>query len=390
MIKKIDPQLFKTVYALGEDKTACIDCLIYTNNLTKLEQYFKSHEIEFGLKSLFCFPFIKAVAVNLSASKLLQITSLNIVDYVSSVVNVQAMMDVSREILRLEQIHNLGITGKGVTICYIDTGINPHIDFVIGKNRILYFKNFINDNQNLHDDNGHGTFVCGVGSGNGRASGGKYCGIAPCSNIVSLKALSKDGESGAITILSAMQWVYEHHKEFNIKVVCMSFGSEPMAIGDPIAKGAEMLVDEGIVVVAASGNSGPEHQTVKSPGISPKIITVGGLDDSRGDGGWNYKNFKVAKFSSRGPAFKRYKPDVVAPAVNITSCSINSKLYCKMSGTSVATPMVAGLCALLIQKYPNAKPSQIKQKLMSSCISFGNGRNEEGCGLVDAIKFILY
>lgn len=389
MKQKIDPSLYESVFTLSSKEN--VDCLIYSNNPRRLENYFIKNKKMLGIDSISIFPFIGAIGINVAPSSLPKISSLKIVDYVSRAASVQAMIDVSRKIMRVDEIHNAGWRGEGVTICYIDTGLSPHMDFVFGKNRVLHFESFVDDNQIMHDDNGHGTFVCGIGSGNGLASGGRYAGIAPASNIVALKALARDGESGAMTILSAMQWVYDHHKDYNIKVVCMSFGSEPMMINDPIAKGAEMLVAKGIVVVAAAGNSGPEYQTIKSPGISTKIITVGGLDDGRTlDGRYNKKDFKIARFSSRGPAFSKLKPDVVAPSVEITSCTRDKKMYGKMSGTSVATPMIAGLCALILQKYPHATPFQVKQKLLASCIPISYNRNEEGYGLVDALKFVMF
>mgnify|MGYP001028351944 FL=1 len=389
MKQKIDPSLYESVFTLSSKEN--VDCLIYSRSPYQLENYFVKNKKILGISSIDVFPFIGAVGVNILPSSLQKISALKIVEYVSRAASVQAMIDVSRKIMRVDEVHNAGFRGEGVTICYIDTGLAPHMDFVFGKNRVLHFENFVTDNQTMHDDNGHGTFVCGIGSGNGLASGGRYAGIAPASNIVALKALARDGESGAMTILSAMQWVYDHHKDYNIKVVCMSFGSEPMMINDPIAKGAEMLVAKGIVVVAAAGNSGPEYQTIKSPGISTKIITVGGLDDGRTlDEHYNKKDFKIARFSSRGPAFSKLKPDVVAPSVEITSCTRDKKMYGKMSGTSVATPMIAGLCALILQKYPHATPFQVKQKLLASCIPISYNRNEEGYGLVDALKFVMF
>ena len=389
MKQKIDPSLYESVFTLSSKEN--VDCLIYSRSPYQLENYFVKNKKILGISSIDVFPFIGAVGVNILPSSLQKISALKIVEYVSRAASVQAMIDVSRKIMRVDEVHNAGFRGEGVTICYIDTGLAPHMDFVFGKNRVLHFENFVTDNQTMHDDNGHGTFVCGVGSGNGLASGGKYEGVAPASNIVVLKALSSDGESGAMTILSAMQWVYDHHLEYNIRVVCMSFGSEPMMVNDPIAKGAEMLVGKGIVVVAAAGNSGPEYQTIKSPGISTKIITVGGLDDGRTlDEHYNKKDFKIARFSSRGPAFSKFKPDCLAPSVDITSCTQDKKMYGKMSGTSVATPMIAGLCALILQKYPHATPFQVKQKLLASCIPISYNRNEEGYGLVDALKFVMF
>ena len=168
----------------------------------------------------------------------------------------------------------------------------------------------------------------------------------------------------------------------------MSFGSEPLGQNDPIMLGAEALWKDGVVVVAAAGNSGPEYQTIKSPGISRNIITVGGIDDNRYDK-FSYKKeyFEIADFSSRGPALRGVKPDLVAPSVDIISCGIKN-FYTTLSGTSVATPMVAGLCCLILEKNKNISPSQVKNLLLKSCQPLGFERNQEGFGIPNISNLI--
>lgn len=282
---------------------------------------------------------------------------MSFVDYVCANANVMALVNVSRKILGA---NDLVQTGENVCIAVIDTGVSPHFDFILGKNRVKKFVDLINNKHGIYDDNGHGTFVSGVCLGNGLKSFKKYAGFAPMAGLVMVKALNKDGEANALIILQAMQWIYDNAKTYNIKVVCMSFGSEPLGINDPIMMGAEKLWSKGIVVVAAAGNSGPKRSTIKSPGTSHKIITVGGFNDNRIDDSYNETFFDIAEFSSRGPAFSRIKPDLVAPSVDITSCSLNND-YTVLSGTSVATPMIAGICALILEKYKNFKPDQVKK-----------------------------
>ena len=120
--------------------------------------------------------------------------------------------------------------------------------------------------------------------------------MAPKANIVMCKALDKNGETGALTILQAMQWIYDNADRYNIKIVCMSLGSQPLESGDPLMLGAEALWNNGLVVVSAAGNSGPAWSTIKSPGVSGKIITVGALDDGRSSGEISPNNFSVANF----------------------------------------------------------------------------------------------
>ena len=372
-LNKLDKELLAAVALSGNGK---VDCIAYVNNLIEAKKHFKAKG-----NIIAEFPFIKAVALYVDRREIFELLGKNWIKFITKQAGVMALMNVARKVLNVDKCG----TGKGITICYIDTGINPHGDFTFINNRIVKFIDLFDGKRAPYDDNGHGTFVAGVGSGNGAMSCGKFKGIAPESKIVSIKALNKVGEASAVKILDAMQWVYDNHKKYNIKVVCMSFGSEPLGLNDPIMKGAEALWDKGIVVVAAAGNSGPEYQTIKSPGVSSKIITVGGINDNRLDNEKYDQNFfEIATFSSRGPALRRYKPDLVAPAVNINSCSNNFKeIYTSLSGTSVATPMIAGLCALILEKNQRSTPDAVKFKLINTCKSITYNRNLEGYGLPD-------
>lgn len=372
-MQKIDNKLLKFV-ALSQNE-CILECIVYYTDRQKILDFFEKNNV----KIIKDFSMLNAYAVCFNSKNILNSAKQKFVSYISSVAEVDALINVSKKIIKTD---NTNLTGKGVTIAFIDTGINSHLDFMLGKKRIIKFCDFVNNYSKNYDDNGHGTFVAGVAIGSGVTSGGKYSGIAPEANIISLKALNEKGEATAVTILEAMQWVYDNHEKYNIKVVCMSFGSEPLGIKDPIMKGAEKLWQEGITIVSAGGNSGPERETIKSPGVSKKIITIGGLNDNRNQlGEYNERNFDVAEFSSRGPAFNRIKPDLLAPSVNITSCS-HTGGYRQMSGTSVATPMVAGICALIYEKYPDATPDQIKNYLLYNAKSIFKGRYAQGYGLV--------
>lgn len=368
-LRKIDPKLFDVFGMNLKDK---IDCIAYVSDFLKARDFFGEEIVQE-------LPFISAIALKTDSKKIFATCKFNWIKSITKQTKVLALMNVAKRILTEET----RLTGKNVTVAYIDTGIASHMDFVFGKNRIVQFVDFVLGKKTNYDDNGHGTFVAGAGSGNGILSGGKYSGIAPNTNIISLKALNKSGEANALTILEAMQWVFDNAKKYDIKVVCMSFGSEPLGVNDPIMRGAEVLWTKGITVVSAAGNSGPEFETIKSPGTSSKILTVGGIDDRRDENdNFDFNNFSIASFSSRGPALKRFKPDVVAPSVNIVSCSNDlENPYVKMSGTSVATPMIAGICALLLEKEPNLSPDQIKHKIMSISKGITFNKNLEGVGI---------
>lgn len=368
---KIDKMLLNMVYFLENDKKW--ECIVKAFDYQRLKNILIHKKIEI----LNEYPFINSIRILADKRQISMLSNMSQVKFISSVSKASTLMQVSRKILGIE---NCSLTGKDVGIAFIDTGIYEHIDFIVGKKRIVFFKDFINEKENSYDDNGHGTFITGVCCGNGALSGGKYSGVAPQANIISLKALNGLGEASADKILNAMEWVYNNYKQYNIKVVCMSFGSEPLGINDPIMAGAEALWQEGIVVVAAAGNSGPEFQTIKSPGVSSKIITVGGFNDNRiSQEEFDEHYFEIAEFSSRGPAFQRYKPDLIAPSVDIISCG-RDKPYITLSGTSVATPMIAGCATLILEREPYLKPNDVKRKLLSCCKPISFNKNYEGYG----------
>lgn len=378
-MEKIDKRLFDLISCLASDNK--VDCFIYYNNPARLKKYLASKNIHIENEYL----FIKAFYCKVPRGDVFSLAKMDMVEYISSLTTASLQMKVSKEILKTREFN---LTGRGVGVAFIDTGISPHGDFMLTENRIKFFKDFVNNRKSFYDDNGHGTFVSGVCSGGGYLSNFKYSGIAPKSNIYALKALGETGEATANKILDAMEWVYDNHEKFNIKVVCMSFGSEPIGYNDPIMQGANALWRDGVVVVAAAGNSGPNESTIKSPGISPEIITVGGFDDNRFDeNSFNKDFFEMATFSSRGPALRHYKPDVVAPSVDIISCG-KKEFYTKLSGTSVATPMIAGVVCLMFERFPRLKPNEAKFRLLRGCQTIGFDANSEGYGVPNLARIL--
>lgn len=373
MLRKIDERLLNKCLKF-DDEQRNFYATIYIKSkadLDVLKVYLNENECEF-------FEFINAAIFKLNNTKLKSIVSLDNVSYVSSVPEVSSLINLSKNFMNLNYFYSKSIYGKNVTIAVIDTGINAMLDFCIPQKRIIKFVDFINNQEQAYDDNGHGTFVSSVLLGNGLVSNGKFSGVAPKSNLISLKALDKKGESSALQILKAMQWVYDNCDRYKIKVVCMSFGSEPLDKNDPLVLGVEQLWKKGITVVAAAGNSGPESSTIKSPAISSKVITVGGLNDGRNG------NVEPAQFSSRGPVGHIFKPDILAPAVDIVACNnsiIGGKGYTIMSGTSVAAPMIAGVCALLYECYPKISPDEVKKFICRNAVKLCGRKNIEGYGM---------
>lgn len=247
------------------------------------------------------------------------------------------------------------LDGSGVTLCVMDTGVSPHLDLSVPRERIVYFVDMIGGQSEPYDDNGHGTFVAGVAAGNGNTSAKSVSGVAPRANIVGVKVIDKSGESGTFKILDGMQWLFDNFRRYDIRVVCMSFGADPLEYADPLKIGVEMLSRSGLIVVCASGNSGKD--SLKSPSISSEVISVGAVD----------KNMNVAAFSSRGYYGSAYRPDVYAQGVDMLGIQVGGT-YSKMTGTSVSAPYVAGACCLLCQKYRKLTPYQAKLGVLNRSI----------------------
>lgn len=233
----------------------------------------------------------------------------------------------------------------------------------------------------------HATHVAGIIAGNGYSSRGKYTGIAPESNILAIKALDSEGSGNTSNIIAAISYVVETKEKYNTKILNLSIGSPAnnSCRDDPLCQAVTNAVINGITVVVAAGNSGPDERTILSPGISPNVITVGAVDDKRTI---DSSDDTIATFSSRGPTKEGLvKPDIVAPGVDINSLS-NTKLdgYKPLSGTSMATPLISGSIALLLNKYGNISSKDIKQKLMSSCIDLNESKENQGAGLVNLQK----
>lgn len=378
MLNKIDKKILDKISVLGLKKN--IDVIIYSN------KYYETRDNlnKIYYKNLIELPFVSCFAITTNISNLYQLADLKSVEYICGDVKVSSLIYNSKKFIN-SNILESQISKSSVHACVvIDTGIYPHIDFCLGKNRVIKFVDLINQSNTMYDDNGHGTFITSILCGNSICD--KYSGVDNNCNIIVIKALDSVGETSSGKILEAMQWVLDNKQKFNIKIVCMSFGSVLQDLSDPLIYGAEILWDNGIVVVSAAGNSGPNESTIMSPGGSRKIITVGALDNIK------LTNLKVASFSSRGPVFSYYKPDMLLPGVEITGADVYSgskKFYTTMSGTSVSTPMVAGTVSLMFSINPNYTPNQIKYMLINSCVKITGDRNSEGYGYLDLSKLIL-
>ena len=373
-LDKIDKEITLKV------STQCLtdhECIIYAKDYFSFRKYL----IKNG-KKFIEFPFISAFGIKAQTKDIVTFAKNKIVTYITKNAKVSTLSFVAKQTLNVGAFYSRGIYGDGGVIAIIDTGIAPHLDFVIPKNRIIKFVDLINGRNTPYDDNGHGTMVTSLACGNGIVHNKKYSGISPKSQIVSIKAIESNGETSAIKILNAMQWVYDNRRKYNISVVCMSFGSEPAESFDPLVAGAESLWNSGLCVVVAAGNSGPNKSSIRSPGISSKVITIGGFNDRQDLDDLKPHKYAVADFSSRGPVGNISKPDLVAPAVNIVGANAAGG-YTTMSGTSVATPLIAGISALMTSNRPYITPDQIKMRLVRCCNKISEDQNEDGFGMID-------
>ena len=290
-----------------------------------------------------------------------------------------------------------GLDGSGVGICVVDTGVHPTHEQLTG--RVVGFYDAVNGQTAAYDDQGHGTHVAAIAAGAGPS---EYQGVAPAASIYAAKVLSSSGTGSDSQVIAGVEWCAEQE---GVKVISMSLGDTAPSDGtDPLsnAVNAAVLGDtdgdgvsdgDGDVVVVAAGNSGDGPRTINAPGVAENVITVGAASDHsapvgtarRDDGIW------LAAFSSRGPALRpggqtATKPDVTAPGVTVTAArSGTTNGYITMSGTSMATPFVAGAAALALEADAATLPLDLKAAVMGTAADRGEvgTDNDWGAGLLD-------
>ena len=273
-----------------------------------------------------------------------------------------------------------GVTGKGVTVAVLDTGIAKLADF---GNRVIGGVDLSGEGDPFKDSYGHGTFVAGLIAGNGASSGGQYVGEAPGANLVSIKASGASGSTDLATVIAGVQWAVTNRGSLGIQVLNISMGAPPFpsSVINPLDRAVENAWNAGIVVVASAGNTGPNNGTITSPGDDPLVITVGAIDDK---GTAVTADDTMTSFSAVGPTAIDgwYKPDLVAAGrsvvslrvpgstidVNNPSAQIGTANFVG-SGTSFSAAITSGAAALLKQLDPsNGNADRIKGRLLGGAM----------------------
>jgi subtilisin family serine protease len=306
---------------------------------------------------------------------------------------------------------SLGLDGAGVGIAVIDSGVAGWHDD-LGSTRVTRFVDFVNFQSAAYDDYGHGTHVAGIIAGDGHDSEGRRSGVAPGATLLVEKVLDASGQGYISNVIAAIDYAIANKDALHLRVINLSVaaGVYESYTTDPLTLAAKRAVDAGLVVVSAAGNLGkgpdgrPQYGGVGAPGNAPWVITVGA---SSHNGTVDRSDDTIASFSSRGPTALDFqaKPDIVAPGVGIESLTeagstlFNTKPlmrlwgtvptatepYLSLSGTSMASPVVSGTIALMLQANPSLTPNLVKAILQFTAESRdGYNALTQGAGFLNA------
>jgi serine protease AprX len=300
-----------------------------------------------------------------------------------------------------------GYTGKGVDVALIDSGVAP-VQGLSTPGQILNGPDLSIESQagslRYLDTYGHGTFMAGLiagrdGAPNSSAPASTYLGMAPDARLVSVKVASADGGADVTQVIAAIDWVVQHRTDngLNIRVLNLSYGTNSLQDyqADPLAFAVEQAWDAGIVVVAATGNTGYQRGKgapgLADPAYDPFVTAVGAVDTL---GTQNLKDDVVASFSASSAGCGKCKnPDFLTPGAHVQGLRVPgswidqnhpegflSSRYFRGSGTSEATAIASGAAALVLQRYPNLTPDQVKKFLGSGAVKL-HGADTQSQGL---------
>ena len=322
-----------------------------------------------------------------------------------------------REVVGAEALwQQTGLTGQGITVAVVDSGVSDHVDLHqeannlnqadSGNSRIIDSVVFGSYASPI-DEYAHGTHVAGIIAGNGNASKGEYKGIAPGVNLLNVRVSNNDGLTYTSDVIDGLQWVFDNKDNYNIRVVNLSITSTvPESYNtNPLDAAVEILWFNGITVVVAAGNNGIAEgpSTLYPPANDPFVITVGAIEDR---GTPELDDDFVGVFSAYGTTESGFaKPELVAPGRNLISLLASTEatayinhpkhrvndFYFRMSGTSMAAPVVSGTVALLLQDEPDLTPDQVKYRLMTTANQnwLDYDATKAGAGTVDAYAAVF-
>ena len=318
-----------------------------------------------------------------------------------------SMYWVGQEVTGAGEFWNDGITGRGVDVAMIDSGV-ADVDGLRGPDKVLHGPDLSFESQSdatrYVDTYGHGTHMAGIIAGRDDATPrpvqkgveDHFVGVAPDARIVSVKVADRHGATDVSQVIAAIDWVVQHRADpgMNIRVLNLSFGTDGVQDHqlDPLAFAAEVAWRKGIVVVAAAGNRGDSSSRLTNPAYDPWVLAVGGAD---GRGTYDVADDVVGGYSSRGD--ENRAPDLVAPGTSVVSLRAPGSTaeldnpgarvgtrQLRGSGTSQAAAVVSGAAALVIAQRPGATPDQVKALLTRTArrLPVADSR-AQGSGMVD-------
>lgn len=372
MLKSVQPTQQKTFTVFKKDLS---DIALKLNTLKTSNG--RSPVILKNFKNIFFGSSIYA-----TGEMIKEIKKLPYVKNVRLAMEVKAIQDESTFLTGAPEIWNkYNDQGEGIVIVIIDTGIDythQALGGGIGESyKVIGGFDFVNNDSVPMDDNGHGTHVAGIAAANGDS----IKGIAPKASLIAYKVLDKNGSGWSDDIIAAIEKCADPNDDGNFDdmpdIVNMSLGGKG-SYDDPLSVAVNNACEAGMVFCIAAGNSGDEY-SIGCPGSAANAITVGASD----------KNDVIAEFSSRGPNEGNYsiKPEILAPGVDIFSLAPHNK-FAVHSGTSMATPHIAGVCALLKKIHPDWGYREMKSALVTTAKDLGISPYDQGGGRVQADKAV--
>ena len=261
-------------------------------------------------------------------------------------------------------------TAKDMVAAVLDTGIDTrHRDLDEGK--VLAFADCATGRCRLRrpfDNDGHGTHVSSTLAGEGDARAGRpERGVAPGAGLVGVKVLGSDGSGAESAVIAGIEWARANRRRYGVEAVNLSLGGAGCSDGtDAMSRAANRASQAGLVVVAAAGNDGPARCTINAPAAGAEVLGVGSMADT-GRGG-----FFPSWTSGRGALGRRVKPDVMAPGIGVISSRFGTRTgYTSKSGTSAASPFVAGVALLMLDANPFQEPKGVRDRIKATAVDWG-------------------